>query len=196
MRKYIVIILALFSICAYCQTRNSGKARGLFMSLSVGPRFPLRDFSKSQNIGVGFNADLSYTDNEYLPLFLYTRIGYEHYPGTEELYKHSDYSSFSSNVIPINAGVKIFLPPFIEDMVLIMPTIEFGGSVAFYEKYHQFKLESGKKNFIEDNTKAGFQIGAGISMFMIEMMGYYNYFLNNEYISVNLSVRMPIFMKF
>jgi hypothetical protein len=156
----------------------------------------LREFSKSQNIGTGFNVGLAYTDNEYLPLFLYTRIGYEHYPGTQELYKHSDYSSFSSNVIPINAGIKLYLPPVIEDMVLVMPTIEFGGSVAFYEKYHQFKLGSGKNNFVEQTTKGGFQVGGGLSMFMIELMGYYNYFLNNEYFSVDVGLHLPIFMKF
>lgn len=195
MKKYIILILILFTVCAYPQANRGGKARGLFMSLSLGPRFPLRQFAKSQNIGTGINIGLSYTDNEILPLFIYAKLGYEHYPGTQELYKHSDYSSFSSNVIPMNAGVKIFLPPVIEDLVLVMPTLEFGGSVAIYEKYHQFKIGSGKNNFIEQNTKAGFQVGAGVSMFLIEFMGYYNYFLNNEYLSADLSLRLPIFIK-
>lgn len=194
MKKIIFLLIALYS-CSFAQNFDSGKARGLFLSFAVGPRIPIAESAKSEALGMGINVGLSYTDNEYIPLFVYAKLGYEHYPGAMDLYRRTNYSSFTTNVIPINIGARIFLPPIVKDIVLLIPTAEFGGSIGFYEKSHQYKIDSHKSDFLESTTKMGFHIGAGLSMFLIEVMGSYNYFPNNEYLAADLRIRIPIFIK-
>ncbi|MGE5496535.1 MAG: hypothetical protein ACM3Q2_00570 [Syntrophothermus sp.] len=194
-KKIFFLNLFILAGMLSAQPFDSGRARGLFFSLGLGPRIPLSEFANSQTMGVGINVDVSYTDNTYLPLFVYGRIGWEHFPGDAEYYRHSDYSAFTANVVPLNAGVRFFLPPLVKDIVMIVPAVEFGGSFAIFEKLHQFKVDSGRSNFIEDNTKLGFHAGAGLSMFLLEVMGNYNYYLNNEYLSADLKIRIPIFIK-
>ena len=159
MKKYILIVLVILSCKFYCQPLEADRARGLFLTLSLGPRFPVADFGTSQSLGIGINLGLTYTDNEYLPLFFYGRIGWEHYPGSIDFYRRSDYSAIATNVIPFNAGVRLYLPPMLEDIVLLIPVIEFGGSFAIIEKSHQFKIDSGRENFLEETSKGGFHVG-------------------------------------
>ncbi len=195
MNKYIIsIFLLAFTLSA--QFPKFGEARGLFMSFGVGPRIPVGDFADNQNIGIGFNLTLSYTDNNYLPIFLYASAEYQHFPGRQDFYKKSDYSSFSSNVLSISPGIRFFLPPLVENIVLLMPIVETGFTFALFEKYHQFKIDRNKKNFVEEVSKAGFHAGVGVSMFLMDVMAYYNYLHNNQYISFDLKIRIPIYIIF
>lgn len=190
------ILLFFISISIYAQPFGSGKASGLFMSFAIGPRIPINEFSSAHSLGYGLNLEISYTDNDYIPLFFFGKVGYEHYPGTSEYYRRTSYSSISTNAIPINIGARLYLPPLLQDIVIVIPTIEFAGSYMFYERSHQFKLDSGIKGYIEDESKFGFQAGAGISMFIIEFTGYYNYYPQNEFLSADIKVRIPIYIKF
>lgn len=193
MKKFFTLILLLNSL-AFGQIKF-GEAKGLFMAVGVGPRFPVGEFADNQNIGIGANVVFSYTDNEVLPLFLYASIGYEHYPGRQDLYKRSDYASFSSNVIVISSGVRYFFPPVIDEGIILMPILDAGIVFAYFEKFHQFKIDRDKQNFVEEVGKFGFQIGGGFSMFILDAVTYYNYLHNNHYISFDLRVNIPIFVK-
>ncbi|MCF8242516.1 MAG: hypothetical protein K9J16_14155 [Melioribacteraceae bacterium] len=192
--KKILLILILVNPILFAQLINFGEARGLFMGVGVGPRIPVGDFSENQNIGIGTDITFSYTDNKLLPVFFYSKIEYQHYPGRQILYKNSDYASLSSNVIGIHAGVRYFFKPFLENIVLLMPVLEGGLSFTFWEKSHLFKSASGRKNYVEDVLKSGFHIGAGFSMFLLDAIAYYNYFPANQFISLTLRVRIPIFV--
>lgn len=172
-----------------------GDAKGLFMSVGVGPRFPIFNMSNSQNVGSGFNVTFSYTDNEFLPLFFYTSVGYHHFPGRQDLYKKTDYSSFSSNVISVLPGVRYYFKPIFEQVIILMPIIDIGAEYSLFEKWHQFKIGSNKKNFVEEQNKFGLHVGVGASMFLLDFITYYNYLPNNQFISVDLKVNIPIFVK-
>lgn len=165
------------------------------MSVAIGPRIPISSFANSQNLGIGFNLEFSYTDNEFIPLFLYANAGYEHYPGSIDYYRKTDYSSLTTHGIPLNAGIRFFLPPILENIVLLIPIIEAGGSFLIIEKSHQFKMDSGRNNYLEDDTKIGFHIGGGFSMFLIEIAGSYHYFPGYEYLSADVRLRIPLFIK-
>lgn len=192
MKKSLLIFLLLCGI-AKAQILEPGQAKGLFMDVGVGPRVPIGKFADVQNLGIGFDFSFSYTDNKILPVFLYSSLGFEHYPGRQDFYKVSDYSSFSSNVLTIKLGARYYLPPIFDEVVLLMPVIEAGPSFALFEKFHQFKTGSGRNNFLEDNFKSGFHVGAGVSMFIMDAIFYYNYFQDSQQISFDLKIRIPIF---
>ncbi|RMD50474.1 MAG: hypothetical protein D6830_02610 [Ignavibacteria bacterium] len=194
MKKLIFIILFL-PLIANAQLIKLGEARGLFFSIGVGPRLPLGDFSINQNLGMGVNAGLSYTDNNFLPVFFFGKIGYQHYPGSQKFYKKSDYASFSSNVFLAEGGIRFYLKPLIENVAILMPFVEGGLSIAVFEKWHDFKDGTGKADFTETTAKTGFNLGAGLSVFLLEVVGQYHYLYKNQFLSLDLKIRIPIFFK-
>jgi len=194
-KKTIYIVLFLISNSLFGQGFQFGQAKGLFMAVGVGPRFPIGSFAEDQNIGVGVDVTFSYTDNEFLPIFFYSTIGYQHYPGRQDFYYRSDYSSFTSNVILLSPGVRYYFPALLENIVLLMPIVDVGLHFSYFEKLHQFKLETTRQNYLENVSKTGFHIGAGFSMFILDVITYYNYLHNNQFISFNLRANIPIFVK-
>jgi hypothetical protein len=94
----------------------------------------------------------------------------------------------------ITPGVRYFFAPLVEDIVLLMPVVELGATVALFEKYHQFKIDRNKQDFVEDQFSAGFHVGAGFSMFLLDVMLRYNYLPSNQFISFDLRARIPIFV--
>lgn len=192
--KKIFLLIILFSSIVFGQFQF-GDAKGLFMAIGVGPRFPIGDFADNHNIGIGADVTFSYTDNRIIPVFIYTTIGYQNYPGKQSLYKRSDYSSISSNAIMIASGLRYYFKPILENIVLLMPIVDVGAAYGYFENLHQFKIESGKQNYLENVSKFGFHIGAGFSMFILDVITYYNYLQNNQYLSFNLRANIPIFVK-
>lgn len=194
--KKIFLVLILISSHIFSQGFTFGEARGLFFSVGVGPKAPIGDFSATNDIGIGFDFTASYADNQIVPVFFYTKIGYQTYPGSTKMYKTTDYASYTSNVFLLAPGLKFYLPPIITDLILIMPIIEVGPSMGFFNNTHVFKTTSGKDNFDELKGKFGFHVGGGFSMFLMEATANYYFFPNNHSISLDLRVQIPVFVKF
>ena len=194
MRKIFLLIL-LFGSATSAQFRFV-EAKGLFMSVGVGPRMPIDEFSNTRDIGAGVDVGLYYTDNLLLPVFFYTTVGYQHHPGKLDFYRNSDYSSFACNMLTVSSGVRYYFPPLFENVVILMPIIDAGASFGYIENLHDFKIDTNKQNFIEDIGKWGFHLGAGFSMFLLDVITYYNYLPDYQYISFDLRVTIPIFVKF
>ena len=196
--KKILLLLILFSLSGYlkAQTLVEEKARGVFLSIGVGPRLPVGFFANSSDIGYGFNFEFSYTDNDYIPFFLFARMGFETYPGSQSFYQQSDYSNFSTNVLPINAGIRYYFKPLLENVVLLMPVAEVSVGYTYYNKLNQFKTTSLRSNYTEKSSKIGLSAGGGFSMFLMEILATYNYYQSNQYIAVDLKVRLPLYINF
>lgn len=196
MKKKIVILFFILSQLIVAQELKFGQAKGLFMSVGVGPRFPIADLSESHNLGAGFNTAFAYTDNLVLPIFIKGELGFQHLPGRQNFYKSSDYSSISTNLLTINLGGRYYFPPMVKDVVLLMPILEAGISFGYFETFHQFKAGSGFSNRVEEEVKAGFQAGIGVSMFLLDVIAYYNYFASKQFLSFDLRVQIPVFVTF
>lgn len=197
-QKKILLIFLAFLITgnSFSQTKSSDKAQGFFLAFGVGPRVPIADFSDKSLLGYGFNIEFSYADTDVLPIFFFGTVGFEQYPGSQDLYKQSDYSNFHTNSLPITIGGRYYFSPIVENIVLLMPIVQASANFNFYEKLHQFKLDSGRNNFLENEVKFGFSAGAGVSMFMMELLASYNYYELNQFISFDLKVRIPLFITF
>ena len=196
MTKKILLILLLSAGISSAQSLRFGEAKGLFFSVGVGPRLPLNEFSSSHNLGVGVEGTLSYTDNQILPFFLFTEFGFNHFPGSLSFYETNEHSTIASNILSFSPGARFYLPPLIKDIVILMPVMEFSGSYAIVNELHEFDNNSDRENFTVHSSKFGFKFGVGFSMFLLDIIGNLNYFDENQYLSVNLAVRIPIFVKF
>ena len=194
MKKLLIILIIISCGAVFAQKVPNDKARGIFISFGVGPRLPVNSFSNSTDIGYGFDVEIAYTDNEFLPVFLFGRIGFDQFPGSQSFYESSDYSNFSTNSLPMSFGARYYFPPLVENVVLFMPVVELSANYDYLQKLHQFKPASGRANFLEDISKFGFSAGAGLSMFMMEIMVSYNFLQTNQYISADLKVRLPLYI--
>jgi len=194
MKKYFIPLLLIISINTFAINPPSGKATGIFLSFGVGPRMPLGSLSNSTDVGYGLNVGVSYTDNEYLPFFVFINVGFEQYPGSQTFYQETDHSNLATSSLPVNVGLRYFFSPLLEQIVMLIPVVEVSASFTYFQKLHEFKAESGKSNFKEDLTKFGITGGIGISMFLMEIMAAYHYMENNQFISVDLKVRIPLYI--
>ncbi len=196
MRKYIILSNALLLIflaeSSFAQIAPSQKARGIFLAVGVGPRVPVFDFGDVSLLGYGFELELSYTDNEYIPLFLFGKIGFEQFPASQDFYQRSEYSHFSTNMLPLTLGARYYFPPFMERVVIIMPIVEVSGSLLILQNYHDFKTS--RPGYIEEATKIGFSAGIGASMFLLDIMTNYHYYPEYQFLSFDLKLRIPLFV--
>jgi len=191
--KKILLILLLFNIPLSAQFVKLGELKGIFMATSAGARIPVGSFSDSHNLGPGVDLSISYTDNIILPIFIYSRLGYQHYPGKQSYYLETDLSSISTNLIKIDAGLRYFFPPVINQGIILMPIIEAGGALGYSITQSQFKESAEKANLNETDLMIGFHAGGGFSMFLLDVTAEYNYFYEHQFLSFNLSIRIPIF---
>jgi hypothetical protein len=194
--KYLFIALLIFSTISFAEKPPSSRATGFFVAFGVGPRMPLGDFANTTDIGYGLNVEFSYTDNEFLPVFLFANIGYEQYPGSQNYFQETEYSNFHTNTLPVNIGARYYFSPLLENIVLLMPIIQASASYTFYQTLHEFDQNSGKNNYLDDAHKFGFSAGAGVSMFMMELLATYNYLPSNQFVSVDLKIRIPLYINF
>ena len=196
MKFFLIPVIILFTVNSFAIDPPVSKARGVFLAFGVGPRLPISDLSNSTDLGYGFNIEVSYTDNEYLPFFLFVNVGFEQYPGSQSFYQESDYSNFSTNALPVNVGIRYYFRPLLEQIVLLIPIVELSASFTYFQKLHEFKVDSERINFKEDVTKLGVTGGVGLSMFLMEIMAAYHYMETSQFISIDLKVRIPLFINF
>jgi len=196
MKIFLIPVIILFTVNSFAIDPPVSKARGVFLAFGVGPRLPISDLSNSTDLGYGFNIEVSYTDNEYLPFFLFVNVGFEQYPGSQSFYQESDYSNFSTNALPVNVGIRYYFSPLLEQIVLLIPIVELSASFTYFQKLHEFKVDSERINFKEDMTKLGVTGGVGLSMFLMEIMAAYHYMETSQFISIDLKVRIPLFINF
>ena len=192
MKKTILIFLLILPSFLIAEKLPASKAEGVFIAVGVGPRLPVGSFSSSTDLGYGFNLELSYTDSDYLPFFVFARIGLEQYPGSQDFYQATDYSNLSTRSIPVQVGIRYFLSPIFDDIVPLIPVLELAVSYSYIQKLHEFKIGSGRTNFTEGISAFGGSAGVGISMFLLEITASYNYYKSNQYFAFNLNVRLPL----
>ena len=194
--KYLLFILIFFQSFSFAEKPPSSKATGFFVAFGVGPRMPVGDFASTTDIGYGLNVEFSYTNNEFLPVFLYANVGFEQYPGSQNYFQETDYSNYHTNALPLNIGARYYFSPLLENIVLLMPIVQVSATYTYYQRLIEFDQNVGRNNFLEDESKFGFSAGVGVSMFMMELLAAYNYMPANQFISVDLKVRIPLYINF
>ena len=190
----------IFTLVIVCQcTALAGeppvsKAIGVFLATGVGARLPVGQFSNSSKLGYGLLIDLSYTDSDKLPFFIFSRVGFEQFPGSQDFYQQSDYTNYSTTIIPISLGVRYYFAPLVESVVLLIPVVEASASYSYFGILNEFKSDANKTNYKQNLWKFGGNVGVGLSMFLMEIMANYTYYETNQYFSINLNVRLPLYV--
>ena len=192
--RYIFLFAIIYQSAVFAGEPPVSKAVGVFLATGVGARLPVGQFSNSSNLGYGLMIDISYTDSDKLPFFIFSRIGFEQFPGSQDFYQQSDYTNYSTTILPISLGVKYYFAPLVESVVLLMPVVEASASYSYFDILNEFKSDANKTNFKESLWKFGGNVGVGLSMFLLEIMANYTYYESNQYFSINLNVRLPLFV--
>ncbi len=194
MKKILLILLLIFTSSVFAEGGPDENAKGVFLAFGVGPRFPVGTLANTSKLGYGFNAELAYTNDEYLPVFLFLKTGFENFPGSQDFYQSSSYSNYSTFAIPVNFGIRYYFHPIINSQIIVMPLIELSANYGYYHTLNEFKAGSGRNNFTQNNSKLGFSAGVGLSVFMMELLASYNYFESDQFLSFDLKVRFPLYI--
>ena len=192
--RFIFLLLLILQQAVFAGEPPVSKAVGVFLAAGVGPRFPLGQFANSSDLGYGLMVDLSYTDSDNLPFFIFARFGYEQFPGSQDFYQESDYSNYSTTIIPASLGIRYYFSPLVESAILLIPVLEGSASYTYFQVLNEFKTDANQTNYEEDLWKFGGTVGVGLSMFIMEIMANYTYYESNQYLSINLNVRLPLFV--
>jgi len=192
--RYIFLLFIIHQSAVLAGEPPVSKAVGVFLATGVGARLPVGQFSNSSNLGYGLMIDVSYTDSDKLPFFIFSRIGFEQFPGSQDYYQQSDYTNYSTTILPISLGVRYYFAPLVESVVLLIPVVEASASYSYFEILNEFKSDANKTNYKESLWKFGGNVGVGLSMFLLEIMANYTYYESNQYFSINLNVRLPLFV--
>ena len=192
--RFIFLLLLILQQAVFAGEPPVSKAVGVFLAAGVGPRFPLGQFANSSDLGYGLMVDLSYTDSDNLPFFIFARLGYEQFPGSQDFYQESDYSNYSTTIIPASLGIRYYFSPLVESAILLIPVLEGSASYTYFQVLNEFKTDANQTNYEEDLWKFGGTVGVGLSMFIMEIMANYTYYESNQYLSINLNVRLPLFV--
>ena len=140
-----------------------------------------RGYGENQNIGVGTDVTLLHRQQIHTN-FLYPQLDTTIF-GRQNFYKVSNYSSFSSNVLVVSPGVRYYFKPILESVVLLMPIVDIGVNWALFENYINSKLKAEKIITLKKLPNLVFT-SARFSMFILDVITYYNYF-PNQYLSFN-----------
>lgn len=194
MKKIILFICLLFLSSVNADPPDS-RARGIFFAIGVGTRLPVFDFSDKSYYGYGIDLEISYTDNEWLPVFLYAETGFEHYSGSQDYYQSTNLTHYSLNVIPINLGARWYGAPM-TDNFFIIPFVQGAAEFSYEQELNQYKIGSGRNDQISDKFDAGASVGVGASMFVMEVLVSYHHFTNRQFISLDMKARIPLFVIF
>ena len=192
--RFIFLLVIIYQSVALAGEPPVSKAVGVFLATGVGARLPVGQFSNSSNLGYGLMIDVSYTDSDKLPFFIFSRIGFEQFPGSQDFYQQSDYTNYSTTILPISLGVRYYFAPLVESVVLLIPVVEASASYSYFDILNEFKSDANKTNFKESLWKFGGNVGVGLSMFLLEIMANYTYYESNQYFSISLNVRLPLFV--
>jgi hypothetical protein len=193
-----ILLLAFIFIAPISKAQitdfEMGEARGLFLGLGVGPRFAVGSFADNHFFASGFEATLSYGDNNSIPFFVYGKFNFASFPS--EFVDVLDKPSFEiyTRFFALEPGIRYFFPPISDEVVLLMPFVEGGMNLALVHSGYQ--LTTGyKTQYTEDEFKFGIHAGFGVSMFLLDALISYNYFYEYQFIGFSLRVRIPIFIK-
>ncbi len=194
MKKLLLFFLLIISDFSFAGGTPDQSAKGIFLAFGVGPRFPVGTLANTSKFGYGFNAELAYTNDEYLPVFLFLKAGIENFSGSQDFYQSSAYSNYSTFAVPVNFGIRYYFPPIIKSQAIVMPLLELSANYGYYRVLNEFKAGSGRNDFTQNKSKIGFSAGMGLSVFMLEVLASYNYFESDQFLSVDLKIRFPLYI--
>ncbi len=186
----------LISAPAYGQLINVklGDARGLFLSMGVGPRIAVGDLSTNHSMASGVETIVSYSDNRRLPVFVYAKLQFTNFPSEFAGILSSPSFEVSSKVLSIQPGIRYFFPPISKEVILLMPFVEGGINLGLMFTKYQFN-SAFKSQYYDQSVHFGAHAGFGVSIFLMDALISYNYYYRYQFLGFTLRVRIPIFIK-
>ena len=196
MKKYLLLFLTTLLFTTTFAQGPDKSAKGFFLAIGVGPRVPLGNLSNESKLGYGINAEISYANSDQLPFFIFLKSGFETYPGSQDYYLNNNIANLSVNLIPVELGIRYYLPPLVKSEALLMPIVEAAATYGYFHTLRESKAGYKLMDFKEDKSRFGFSAGVGLSAFLLEILASYNYFDQHQYLAVDLKVRYPIYVNY
>jgi hypothetical protein len=186
MRKNF-LILSIISIFIY-QNSYSQDAWGLFVAPQLGVRFPSGGSFEKHKTGFNIGGSLQYASSTF-PFFLKMELLYTHFPQNKLI----DNAYHQKSIYGISLGLEyLFFPIFVSEAILI-PFICFDLRYDYIERTRTEYITK-LQTAILSEQKFGFSFGAGVSVFLVDIVAKYYYLTYEPYVGIDFRLRLPVYI--
>ncbi|GEM_PF-1694715 len=180
-RIKIIVFITLISSTAISQ-----EISGLFVSPLVGIRIPIQESAKKFKTGFSFGGSLEYGNSE-IPFIIKFQISYTLLP-QRQLYRDQ---FESKSMTGVSLGVDYLFYPLIAAETIVTPFMSFDLTYNYIERQiitYTYKFET----FTKPDSKLGFNVGFGISFFLVDFVFKYFFMPYEPYLGLDYKLRLPI----
>ncbi len=170
------------------QNSFSQEVWGLFAAPQLGVRYPSGESYDKHKTGFNIGASLQYATTAF-PFFLKTEFGYSHFPQSKLI----DNAYHQKSIYSVSLGVEYLFYPIFASEAILVPFISFDLRYNFIERMRtEYIPELNNKSFFDQ--KFGFSIGAGVSVFLVDVIAKYYYQTYEPYVGFDFRLRLPVYI--
>ncbi|MBU2447361.1 MAG: hypothetical protein KJ666_17560 [Bacteroidetes bacterium] len=185
-RKFFLLPPLIFLLTF--QSSYSQDAWGLFIAPQLGVRFPSGDSFEKHKAGFNIGGSVQYATSAF-PFFLKTEFLYSHFPQN----KLVENAYHQKSIYGISVGAEyLFFPIFASEAILV-PFISFDIRYNFIERTRTEYLAKLQTSTLYER-KFGFSFGAGVSIFLVDIVAKYYYLTYEPYVGFDFRLRLPVYI--
>lgn len=159
-------------------------AGGVFITPLLGLAFPFKEFGSNSNAGLIYGLKLDFASFKLHPFVLGITYQSQKNDGSEEFKTLNRLNSLETNISSFGVCVDILLNSFLKSNFTIpFVTLE----AKYYNVTRTLSPDSPDLNIKPSDNLIGISAGAGITLFIFDIYGTYNY--AKEYSSIALNTR-------
>lgn len=197
--KTIFLVLILLSAGYSCPQEDTLKAGlknlnykkpgGIFISPVLGAEFPTRDFVSNSKYAFCIGGKLEYSSLNIYPLVIGASIQYQNHSGADDFKTKYLLNSLSTKITSFGASVDILLNKYLNSSFTI-PFVFLEAKMLNVKR--EASPESNYPDFKSTDSKIGYGIGGGFTLYIFDIYGTYFYAKEYSTVSVKMRFRFPL----
>lgn len=194
----IVIAVLFFSVLTNAQEDtsktnihllNPHKPGGIFISPIIGAEFPTRDFISNSKYAVCIGAKLEYSSLNIYPLVIGASIQYQNHSGADDFKTKYLLNSLNTKITSFGVSLDLLLNKYLKSSFTI-PFVFIEAKMLNVKK--EVSPESNYPNLKSTDSKIGYGVGGGFTLYIFDIYGTYLYAKEYSTISIKMRFRFPL----
>jgi len=198
--KSFVSVLLIFCFCEFAKAQedsskinigrlNPKKPGGLFITPVLGAEFPTRDFVSNSKYAMCLGGKLEYASLSIYPLVIGASIQYENHGGSDDFKTKYLINTLNTKILSFGGSIELLLNKYLKSSFTI-PFVFLEAKMLNIKK--EVSPESNYPYLKSTDSKLGYGIGGGFTLYIFDIYGTYFYAKEYSTISVKMRFRMPL----
>lgn len=183
-----LFITSFFLLLFIPRNSYSQEIWGLFVSPQIGVRYPSGESYDKYKVGFSLGGSLQYATSAF-PFFLKTEFLYAYFPQNKVV----DNAYHQKSIYGLSLGAEYLFYPVFASEAIFVPFISFDIRYNFIERI-KTEYSSQLRTSSSFDQKFGFSIGAGVSVFLVDVIAKYYYLTYEPYVGFDFRLRLPVYI--